>query len=89
MCLAIKRYLKTLFKKFDKFHYSIYINAFGDAGYAVDNLNSSVNPMANELQYGYGIGVDFVSYYDAVMRLEGSFNALGEPGFYINFKKAI
>ncbi len=81
--------LKTLFKKFDKFHYSIYINAFGDAGYAVDNLNSSVNPMANELQYGYGIGVDFVSYYDAVMRLEGSFNALGEPGFYINFKKAI
>jgi hypothetical protein len=45
--------------------------------------------MANELQYGYGIGVDFVSYYDAVMRLEGSFNALGEPGFYINFKKAI
>lgn len=81
--------LKTLFKKFDKFHYSVYLNAFTDAGYAVDKINSAINPLANELQYSFGLGLDFVSYYDLVIRFEGSYNALGEPGFYINFTKPI
>lgn len=81
--------LQTLFHRFDKFHYSLYINAFGDAGYVVDKLNENVNPMANSLQYAYGIGIDFVSYYDFVLRLEGSINALGQPGFYINFRNPI
>jgi outer membrane protein assembly factor BamA len=81
--------LKTLFKKFDKFHYSLFLNVFGDAGYAVDNLNAAQNPLANKIQYGYGLGLDFVSYYDLVIRFEGSINALKEPGFYINFTKPI
>ncbi|GAB5538483.1 MAG: hypothetical protein Salg2KO_05860 [Salibacteraceae bacterium] len=81
--------LKTLFKKFDKFHYSIFVNAFGDGGFAIDNINAARNPMANKLQYAYGVGIDFVSYYDVVIRFEGSINALGEPGFYINFKNPI
>ncbi len=81
--------LRTLFKNFDKFHYSLFLNAFGDAGYAIDNLNAATNPLANKLQYSYGLGLDFVSYYDLVIRFEGSINALKEPGFYINFTKPI
>ncbi|MDC1212055.1 hypothetical protein N8Z73_01100 [bacterium] len=81
--------LKTLFRKFDKFHYSLFLNAFGDAGYAIDKINASTNPLANELQYSFGLGLDFVSYYDLVIRFEGSINALKEPGFYINFTKPI
>ena len=81
--------LKTLFRKFDKFHYSLFLNAFGDAGYAVDKINAATNPLANDLQYSFGLGLDFVSYYDIVIRFEGSINALKEPGFYINFTKPI
>lgn len=81
--------LRTLFKKFDKFHYSLFLNAFGDGGYVIDNLNRDTNPLANSLQYSYGLGLDFVSYYDVVIRLEASMNALGQPGFFINFRNPI
>ena len=75
--------------KFDKFHYSVFLNAFGDAGYVVDNINDAVNPLANNLQYTYGLGLDLVTYYDIVVRFEGSINRQGEPGFYIHFKNPI
>lgn len=75
--------------KFDKFHYSVFLNAFGDTGYVVDNINDAVNPLANNLQYTYGLSLDLVTYYDIVVRFEGSINRQGEPGFYIHFKNPI
>lgn len=77
------------FDKFDKFHYSLFLNAFGDAGYVQDNINAAVNPLANTWQYAYGLGLDFVTYYDLVIRFEGSINQQGRPGFYIHFKNPI
>lgn len=77
------------FKKFDLFHYSLFLNVFGDAGYVIDYLNPNTNPYANALQYGYGVSLDFVSYYDIVVRFEGSINKLGQPGFYIHFTNPI
>lgn len=74
---------------FDKFHYSVFLNAFADAGYVVDNLNPTVNPLANSWQYSAGLGLDFVTYYDIVIRFEASINKLGTPGFYIHFKNPI
>ncbi len=75
--------------KFDKFHYSVFLNAFGDAGYVSDQINASINPLANTWQYAYGLGLDFVTYYDVVVRFEGSINRQGQPGFYIHFKNPI
>ena len=75
--------------RFDKFHYSLFLNAFADAGYVVDNINSSLNPLANSWQYSAGLGLDFVTYYDIVIRFEGSINKQGVPGFYIHFKNPI
>jgi outer membrane protein assembly factor BamA len=80
---------KQKFKRFDKFHYSLFMNAFADAAYVVDNINANTNPFANKLQYGYGIGLDFVSYYDLVIRFEGSMNRAGKPGFAIYFTNPI
>jgi len=77
------------FTRFDKFHYSVFLNAFADAGFVVDNLNSDTNPLANTLQYGYGLGLDLVTYYDIVVRFEGSINRQGIPAFYIHFKNPI
>ena len=81
--------LQTLFRKFDKFHYSIYLNFFSDAGYTVDRINAATNPLSNSWQYSAGLGLDFASYYDLVIRFEASVNKLGQPGFYINVKTPI
>ena len=72
-------------KKFSTFHYAFYLNLFADAGYVEDNLYFRQNPLVNEFLYGYGIGLDFVTYYDQVLRFEYSINKLGERGFFINF----
>lgn len=42
-------------------------------------------PLANRWQGGYGLGLDLVTSYDQVLRLEGTLNALGEAGFYLHF----
>ncbi len=75
--------------KFSKLYYAIYINLFADFGYVVDNRENVYNPLANEINIGYGIGLDFVTYYDFVVRLEYSFNKMGESGFFIAFMPSI
>jgi outer membrane protein assembly factor BamA len=75
--------------KFSKLYYAIYLNLFADFGYVVDNRKNVYNPLANEINLGYGIGLDFVTYYDFVFRLEYSFNNMGESGFFISFMPSI
>jgi hypothetical protein len=75
--------------KFSKLYYAIYLNVYADLGYVFDNRNNVYNPLANELNYGYGFGLDFVTYYDFVLRLEYSFNKMGESGFFIHFMPSI
>jgi len=75
--------------KFSKLYYAIYLNLFADFGYVVDNRKDVYNPLANEINLGYGLGLDFVTYYDFVVRLEYSFNKMGESGFFISFMPSI
>jgi len=39
--------------------------------------------------YGYGSGVDVVLPYDFIMRVEYSFNALKQSGFFLHFTAPI
>lgn len=75
--------------KFNKLYYAFYVNLFADFGYVIDDRSNVLNPMANEILPGYGIGIDFVTYYDFVLRLEYSFNKMGESGFFISFLPSI
>ncbi len=77
------------FSKFNTIHYALYAGIFGDAGYVDDRLYSGLNPLANKWMYGYGAGVDFVTYYDIVFRFEYSFNKMMEHGFFVSFKAGI
>jgi hypothetical protein len=77
------------FKKFNTFHYALYAGIFGDAGYADDHLYSGVSPLANSFLYGYGVGIDYVTYYDVVLRFEYSINKMWEHGFFVNFNVGI
>ena len=81
-------------KQFRKVPVAAYFKLFFDQGYVQNNLpeNSptTVSPLlSNRYIYSYGAGLDIVTYYDAVLRLEYSINALNEAGFFINVKSGI
>ena len=78
-------------EKFSRVHYAFYLNAFFDMGF-VDNMYTMPelnNDLENTLLIGYGIGLDFVTYYDIVLRFEYSVNRMGEHGFYLHFRAPI
>lgn len=75
--------------KFSTFHYALYAGIFGDAGYADDHQYSLSNPLSNSFIYGYGAGIDYVTYYDVVIRFEYSFNKRMEHGFFVHFNAGI
>ncbi len=69
--------------KFSKVHYALYLNLFFDTGY-VNSEFVNDNMLVNEFLYSGGIGIDFVTYYDKVLRIEYSLNKFGEHGFFIH-----
>ena len=74
-------------EKFSRIHYAFYLNAFIDMGYADQNykVGDLGNDLENNLLIGYGLGIDFVTYYDLVFRLEYAMNRLGDSGFFLHF----
>ncbi len=69
--------------------YAVYFNLFTDAGYARDALFYNQNPLSNEWLVGYGAGLDFVTYYDLILRMEYSLTSNGDRGIYFHFVKPI
>lgn len=76
-------------EKFKTFHYALYIEGFGDAGYVEDHINSRTNFLNNTALYGTGIGLNLVTYYDNIFRFEYSWNKLGESAFFVHFSAPI
>jgi hypothetical protein len=66
--------------------FDIYISAFGDGGY-VNNPN--VLPenvrLANTALFGYGMGLNLVTFYDVVFRAEYSLTRQGDRGLFFSF----
>ncbi|HRH04068.1 MAG TPA: BamA/TamA family outer membrane protein [Bacteroidia bacterium] len=71
-------------EKFSKFHYAFYVNLFADAGYVVDSSYESQNKLANKLIYSTGLGLDMVTYYDLVFRIEATINAQNKSGIFLH-----
>ncbi len=76
-------YLKM--KQFNKSHYSIYLGVFSDLGYVVNNQNQEHNSINHSTLWGKGIALDYVTYYDKLLRIEYSINALEEKGVFLHF----
>lgn len=74
-------------KKFRKIHFSIYLNTYFDIAYTYDKYQNDVyfNTLSNQLLYSGGFGIDLVTYYDKVIRLEYSIIKTGESGFFVHF----
>jgi outer membrane protein assembly factor BamA len=71
-------------RQFSRVHYAIYLNLLADVGYVYQHIPDPSNFMANELQYSAGIGLDIVTYYDQILRLEYSVNRYGIAGFFVH-----
>jgi len=80
------------FSQFNKVHFAIYINAFFDVGIGYDDTmeyKTNSNYMTNKLLYSGGVGIDLITYYDKVFRVDYSINQLGERGVFLHFDAPI
>ncbi len=78
--------------QFNKVPIAIYTSIYFDSGYVYDQTQYSIvnnNSLVNKIMFGYGVGIDFVTYYDKVFRLDYSFNKFGEHGIFIHWEIGI
>ncbi len=71
-------------EQFNKIHYALYFNLFADAGYVNNFFPHPTNTMLNTWQFSMGAGLDFVTYYDQVFRVDIVINKYGEYGFFFH-----
>lgn len=78
-------------EQFRYFPIAIYLKTYLDLGY-VENYplyrQSEINTaLSDRLLTGAGAGLDIVTVYDTVLRLEYTFTREGTRGFFFNIKK--
>jgi len=61
----------------------VYLKTFANAGY-VYARSTAKNSLNNQLIYSGGVGVDLVLFTDFVVKIDWSFNRLGENGLYLH-----
>ncbi|MFY0253309.1 POTRA domain-containing protein [Chitinophaga sp. 30R24] len=81
--LSFKFRLPVVPKKFSTVPIRIFAKVFGDGGYVYNKYpgNSFLN---NRMLYTGGLGLDIVSFYDTNLRIEYSFNQLGQKGLFLH-----
>lgn len=86
--ISFEKSLKFIpIKQFQNIPIQIYLRAFSDGGIAIDRSSNKGNQyLANQFLWGNGIGIDIVSYYDAVFRVDFSINKNMETGIYFHYR---
>lgn len=69
---------------FNTIPFYLYANVYYDGAYVHEEYYTETNPLANSWQHGYGVGLDFVTYYDFIVRLEYSFNKQNQSGIFLH-----
>ena len=67
----------------------LYLSAYFDAAYVWDNNYAFNNPYKNKWQFGYGIGLNFVTSNSNLFRIEYSVNRYLKNGVYLHFTQPI
>lgn len=72
-------------EEFSSFPIRAYLSANFDHGHVKDRNRLPENAaLTNSYLYGYGLGLDLVTFYDQVFRFEYSINSQGTGNFFIN-----
>lgn len=64
--------------------FTIFAKAYSDFGYSRNKIFNQ-NNLTNKILYSAGLGIDILSFYDFVIRIDYSFNQMGERGFFFHF----
>lgn len=70
-------------KTHDRIPIRFFLKAYGDLGYGYSKTPHVSNTLNNTLLRTWGFGMDIVSIYDFVFKIEYSFNQLGRDGLYL------
>jgi hypothetical protein len=65
--------------------FRIFTKVYGNTGY-VHNPQPGNNFLVNKMLYSGGFGIDILSFYDLTIKLEWSFNQLGQNGIFLQRK---
>lgn len=68
---------------------TLFLLAFYDGGFAENRNPEQANSFNNRYLQGYGVGVEWVVWFDRMIRFEYSRNHIGEMGLYVSFKMGI
>ena len=71
-------------EKFGILFYAVYANLIFDGGYVYNPNKKTINYLNNKFLYGTGAGIDFVTYYDTVIRFEYLINSEKQTHFFIS-----
>ena len=71
-------------ERFGKIHFALYANIFFDCAYSWGVTENRLSLLDNKFIFGTGVGIDFVTYYDKVIRFEYGINDMGETGLFIH-----
>lgn len=90
--LNVQKHLPNLIpvRQFQTIPIAIYLKVYGDAGYVSDQSYNPENVrLSNTLLYGGGVGLDIVTFYNTVFRIDFSVNKSLERGLFFHFVKDI
>jgi outer membrane protein assembly factor BamA len=77
-------------QQFNKIHFSSYLNLFFDAGYVHDYYTDYMfygNNLVDKVLFSGGIGIDFVTYYDKMLRIDLASNSIGDLGVFVSLEQ--
>lgn len=63
--------------------FNIYARVFGNTGY-VHQPEPGINSLSNKMLFTGGFGIDITTIYDFTLKLDWSFNQLGQNGIFIH-----
>ena len=64
--------------------YDFWIRVFTNLGYVYSDRPLNSNKLSNTLIRTAGIGLDVISIYDFVLKIDYSVNQLGDKGVYLH-----
>lgn len=64
--------------------FRVMAKAYADMGYIYNNNTDPSNTLSRKFLYTEGFGIDIVTSYDFIFRIEYSFNQLGQNGLFLH-----
>jgi outer membrane protein assembly factor BamA len=73
----INKHLPTIY-------YNFWLKAFANLGYVYSERPVNTSKLSNTLLKTFGVGLDIISVYDLVIKIDYSVNQLGDKGVYLH-----